>query len=182
MKKFFTTLAAAVVAVSVNAQVYVGGNVGIASIDNGDDSETVYSLLPEVGYNFNKDWAVGAQFGWSKGNLYSEAGDLALGDVSLTHTFEFNPYVRYTFVHTKLVDVFCDGSLGYKHYNNSGDQYSIGFKPGIALNLNENFSLVARVGFAGYQTFNPKGDGDNTDVWGLDFDGNHIQLGINFKF
>ena len=70
------TLAAAVAAVSLNAQVYVGGNVGIANIDNGNDDETVYSLLPEVGYNLNSDIALGMQFGWSKGNLYSEYGDL----------------------------------------------------------------------------------------------------------
>lgn len=177
------TLAAAVMAAGVSAQVYVGGNVGIASVDaGGDDSETVYSFLPEIGYNLSKDWAVGAQFGWSKGELQISDGELALGDVSLTHTFEFDPYVRYTFFHSKAIDVFCDGSLGYKHYNNSGDEYSIGLKPGIALNLNDKFSLVARVGFLGYQTFNPKGDGDNTNVWGLDFDSNNIQLGINFKF
>ena len=34
----------------------------------------------------------------------------------------------------------------------------------------------------GYQNFNPKGDGDNTNVWGIDVDGNHVQLGVNIKF
>ena len=182
MKRKMMTLAAAVAAVSLNAQVYVGGNVGIANIDNGNDDETVYSLLPEVGYNLNSDIALGVQFGWSKGNLYSEYGDLTLGDVSLTHTFEVNPYVRYTFVHAKAIDVFFDGGFGYKHYNGEGDQFSVGLKPGIALNLNDKFSLVAHVGFLGYQNFNPKGDGDNTNVWGIDVDGNHVQLGVNIKF
>ena len=41
MKRKMMTLAAAVAAVSLNAQVYVGGNVGIANIDNGNDDETV---------------------------------------------------------------------------------------------------------------------------------------------
>ncbi len=51
MKKFFMTLAVVMIAVCANAQVYLGGNVGIASVDyGGDDDETIYSLLPEIGY------------------------------------------------------------------------------------------------------------------------------------
>lgn len=49
MKKVLMTLAVAFVAVAANAQVYVGGNVGIASskIGNGDNV-TTYKVLPEV--------------------------------------------------------------------------------------------------------------------------------------
>ena len=36
MKKFFMTLAVVMIAVCANAQVYLGGNVGIASVDYGD--------------------------------------------------------------------------------------------------------------------------------------------------
>lgn len=181
MKKIFMTLAVAVLAVSANAQVYVGGNVGIASVDNGgDDDKTVYSLLPEVGYNFNKDWAVGVEFGWSKGDLHFDGEGLA--DYGTQHTFEINPYVRYTFVHSKLVDVFCDGMIGYKHYQNDCDAYAIGLKPGIALNLSKSVSLVAHAGFAGYQTWHPKGDKDDTSKFGIDVDGNNVTLGVFFKF
>lgn len=43
MKKFFMTLAVVMIAVCANAQVYLGGNVGIASVDyGGDDDETIY--------------------------------------------------------------------------------------------------------------------------------------------
>ena len=66
------TFVAAVMAVSASAQVYVGGNVGIASYDpgyEGSKSETVYSVLPEIGYSFDSDWAAGVAFGWSKGAL-----------------------------------------------------------------------------------------------------------------
>ena len=49
------TLAVAFVAVAANAQVYVGGNVGIASSKSGNgDNVTTYKVLPEVGYNINK--------------------------------------------------------------------------------------------------------------------------------
>ena len=181
MKKVFMTLAAMFIAVCASAQVYVGGNVGIASVDEGgDDSETVYSFLPEVGYKFNDTWGIGTQFGWSKGNLGARAGELAVSDFE-THTFEINPYVRFNAVKTKVINLFLDGTVGYKHYNGAGDQYSIGIKPGVELKLNK-FSLLAHVGFLGYQKYDPKGEGDGVNVWGLDFDGTNISLGVLYNF
>ncbi len=179
MKKILMSVVAAMFAVCASAQVYVGGNVGIASVDaGGSDNETVYSLLPEVGYKFNDDWAAGVMFGWSKGNLSNAGGDLSIS--GLTHTFEINPYARLTVIHGKLINVFCDGGFGYKHYNGSGDKYSIGLRPGIELKL-DRFSLMAHVGFLGYQ----KSDfdhGGESSVWGLDFDGSNISLGIYYNF
>ena len=178
MKKIIMSLVAAMFAVCASAQVYVGGNVGIASIDDGDDEETVYSLLPEIGYHFNDQWAAGVVFGWSRGNLSNIDGNLTVS--GLSRTFEINPYARLTFLHTKLVNVFCEGGFGYRHYNGQGDEYSIGLKPGVELKL-DRFSLVARVGFLGSQ----KADfdrGGETSVWGMDFDGNDISLGVYYNF
>lgn len=179
MKKIFMTLAAAVLAISASAQVYVGGNVGIASTKiQGGDSETTYKFLPEIGYNFNNDWAVGVEFGWGKGTPVSiEDAD------SNVKTFEVNPYVRYTFLHSKYINVFMDGALGYKHYNGVGDNYSIGLKPGVSVNLNKNFSFVAHVGFLGYKDYDPKTEGvKSSNAWGLDLDGNNITFGLYYNF
>lgn len=182
MKKFYMTLVAVMFAVCANAQIYVGGNVGIASIDNGgDDDETVYSLLPEVGYKFNEDWAAGVVFGWSKGGLQMQNGELGLANSITVHTFEINPYARYTFLHSKMVNVFCDGGFGYKHYNGAADQWSIGLKPGIELKL-DKFSLVAHVGFIGWEQFKYKDHGPKSTTWGLDFDSNNISLGVYYNF
>ena len=50
MKKVLMTLAVAFIAVAANAQVYVGGNVGIGSSKSGDaDAVTTYKVLPEIG-------------------------------------------------------------------------------------------------------------------------------------
>ena len=99
MKKFFMTLAVVMIAVCANAQVYLGGNVGIASVDyGGDDDETIYSLLPEIGYKFNDNWAAGVMFGWSKAGLQIDNGEFATSERLTTHTFEISPYARYTFV------------------------------------------------------------------------------------
>ncbi len=178
MKKIYMTLVAVMFAVCANAQIYVGGNVGVASVDNGNDSETIYSFLPEVGYKFNDTWAVGVMLGWSKGSLQNVDG--SLGYSGLQQTFEINPYARFTFVKSKLINIFCDGGIGYKHYNGVGDKYSVGLKPGIELKLSK-FSLLAHVGFLGYQ----KEDADNggeMSVAGFDFDSNNITFGVLYNF
>jgi hypothetical protein len=180
MKKIVMTFVAAVMAVSASAQVYVGGNVGIASYDpgyEGSKSETVYSVLPEIGYSFDSDWAAGVAFGWSKGAL--RQNDLTF-DSNMTHTFEVNPYVRYTAIKGKVVNVFVDGAFGYKHYNDLGNSWSLGLKPGVAVNV-DKFSFVAHIGFVGYENFKPEG-GDASSVWGVDFDGNNISLGVYYNF
>ena len=101
MKKFLMTLVAAFgLAVSANAQTYVGGGFSIFGQDNGNTTVTTYKFIPEIGYNFNKDWAAGVAFGWEGANKGNEK------------SIEVNPYARYTFLHTKFVNVFVDGGLG----------------------------------------------------------------------
>lgn len=169
MKKLYMTFIVALVAICANAQVYLGGNVGIANVDNGDnsDDQTIYRLLPEIGYKFNKDWAAGVSFGWSRDYISTKK----------VNTFEFNPYARYTFLHGKTVNVFCDGGFNYKHYNGYDDVYSIGLQPGVELKL-DKFSFIARIGFIGYA----KDDNSDTSVWGMNFDGNNISLGVYYNF
>ena len=116
MKKLLMTLVASVaIAVSANAQVFVGGSVGFGSVKvAGNDSEVTYKIVPEVGYNFNKNWAIGLKIGYQKGacNLVDE--NIAQ-DVN-TKVFTVAPYGRYTFVHSKYVNVFIDLGLGFASY------------------------------------------------------------------
>ena len=175
MKKLFMTLAAAVIAVSASAQVYVGGNAGIASTKiAGQDSKTTYKVLPEIGYKINGDWAVGTVVGWGKGNPVTiEDADAAVG------TFEVAPYVRYTALHSKVVDLFVDGGFSYKHYNGTGNEWTMGLKPGVAFNVNKSVSVVAHVGFVGYKTYKPSYDhAKSSNAWGVDLDGNNLTLGV----
>ncbi len=169
------TLAAAVIAVSASAQVYVGGNAGIASTKiAGQDSKTTYKVLPEIGYKINGDWAVGTVVGWGKGNPVTiEDADAAVG------TFEVAPYVRYTALHSKVVDLFVDGGFSYKHYNGTGNEWTVGLKPGVAFNVNKSVSVVAHVGFVGYKIYKPSYDhAKSSNAWGVDLDGNNLTLGV----
>ena len=71
MKKILMTMVAAFAAVSMQAQVYVGGSFAIEAWSSqknaGDRSETAFKIMPEIGYNLNDQWAVGIALGYQKG-------------------------------------------------------------------------------------------------------------------
>ena len=173
MKKIFMTLVAAVMALCVNAQVYVGGGVGVYNVSDDDDDATFFKFVPEVGYTFNDNWAAGVAFGWEGA---TDGGK---------KTVSINPYARYTFTNNKVVNVFVDGSIGYSHSYNAGidaDGLEIGLKPGVAVNLGGNLSFVTHVGFIGYQHAKDNNFKDKTDVWGVDVDGRNITFGLYYNF
>lgn len=171
MKKIFMSMAAMLVALSASAQVYVGGGIGIGSAKIGDgDSRMSYKFAPEIGYDFNKNWDAGLSFGWTG----LEGGQ---------HTFEIAPYARYTFMHSKLVNLFIEGTVGYGHVGGNGedtDVYEFGFKPGLSVNLSDHVSFITKVGFLGYQQ--TEVDGVKLKQWGFDLDGTKVTFGVNYKF
>jgi hypothetical protein len=181
MKKLFMTLVAAVMAVSASAQVYVGGTFSVdghkekAKAANNIEvttDNTTYEFLPEIGYNIDKDLALGVAFGWQGA---TKGGAKA---------FEINPYARLTFVHSKYVNVFVDGGVGYKNYysNQDGESFYIGLKPGLSVNLNKNFSFVTKVGFFGWSKTNDYNARTRTTDLGAKLDGNNIQFGVYYNF
>lgn len=174
MKKLFLSMVMAVMAISASAQIYVGGGIGIGNskVDvDGAESVTTYKLVPEIGYNINDKWAVGIAFGWQGANKGGEKAAFV------------NPYARYTFLHTKFIDLFVDGGLGYEHQyggEKDTDIFAIGFKPGLAVNLNEKLSFVTHVGFLGYER--DEINDVKVNSFGFDLDGTNILFGINYKF
>lgn len=182
MKKILMSLAVAFVALAANAQVYVGGNVGIASSKEGNaDAVTTYKVLPEIGYNINENWAIGTTVGFGKGNPVSIEGESS-------NYVTVEPYARYTFVRTKYVNAFVDGGFGYAHMNHahvggaSADAWSVGLKPGISVNLNKKVSFIAHVGFAGWKSVKYDGASKDSHAWGVDLDGNNVTFGVNYNF
>lgn len=175
------TLVAAVMAVSVNAQGYFGGSIGVASVKNGSaDAETVYKFVPEIGYNLNSEWAIGVALGYQKGAcdlVYSSYGQ----DVD-TEVLGISPYVRYTALNTKYVNLFLDGGVGFENYKDLGNNFNIGLRPGVAVNFNDKISFVAHLGFVGFSSFSPKGDGDSSNMVGVDLNGNNVLFGVYFNF
>lgn len=178
MKKILMTLAAVAVAATMNAQVYVGGSVGITSYGgDGVDEETAFKILPEIGYNLNDEWAIGTVIGYEKNAVKGAA------NTGSEQAFVFAPYARYTFLSSKYVNLFVDGGVEFKSAADRDVTYwGVGLKPGVAVNLSDNISFVAHAGFIGYNLKNPDGDDNNTYDWGLDLGSENLTFGLYFNF
>lgn len=180
MKKIFMTLAAVCVAATMNAQVYVGGSLGINAWNSqenvGDKSETTFKILPEIGYNINDSWAIGTVIGyesdkWTGVNGMSESA------------FTIAPYARYTFAKLGKVNLFLDGGFGFKTAKDADwNEFSVGVQPGVAVALSDKISFVSHFGFLGYDVFNPEGEKNNISKFGLDLDGNNLTFGLYYNF
>ena len=181
MKKILMTLLVAAMAMTANAQFYVGGSVGVGSVKLGhNDAETTYKFVPEIGYNLNSDWALGVAFGYQKGAC--SLGNGNYGQDVDTELLQINPYVRYTAVKSNVINVFVDGGVGIGSYKDLGTQFQLGLRPGVAVNLNKSISFVAHVGFVGFDSFSPKGDGNSSHNIGVDLDGNNVTFGMYINF
>ncbi len=143
MKRFLLILSVAVFTITAQAQIYVGGSFGITHNSNSDI--TTFSITPEVGYNFNDNWAFAAELGYTHNN----------GENSNVNSFHVAPYARWSFFNKGMFRLFVDGGLGFStskttdHDRKNG--FEIGIKPGIALDLTKNFSFIAKYGFLGFR-------------------------------
>ena len=175
MKKVFMMAIMAIVAISASAQAYVGGSIGFTNVkvDGHDDSQNTLTIAPEVGYTLSDDWAIGAALGFT---YYKE------GDASVT-AFEVSPYVRYTAIHADRVNFFLDGVVNFNTAKPKGGDaqngWGIGIKPGVAFKVNDNVSLVAHVGFLGYEDSHKI---DGKKKFGIGLDGNDFSLGFYYNF
>ncbi len=178
MKKIMMTLAAVCVAATMNAQVYVGGSLGFQTTSCDGDSETLFQILPEIGYSLNDNWAVGVTVG------YGEDKAKVSGATAKIKSFKVAPYARYTFLKLDKVNLFLDGGVDYIHNDYAGTKtnaFGVGIKPGVAVNLNDKLSFVAHAGFLGYNR--EKADGaEAVNTFGVGVDGNNLSFGVYYNF
>ena len=170
MKKILMTLAAAFVAVSMSAQVYVGGSLGFTSFDDSNKSHSAFKFMPEVGYNLDENMSLGVALGYKQGST-SLAWELKNPNEDLK-TFSIMPYLRYKFVNFGPVTVFADGA----------NAFGLAVLPGIAVNLTEKLSFVSHVGRLGYLQSKADADGAKAiSTFGLDLD-NSLSFGLYYNF
>ena len=79
-----------------------------------------------------------------------------------TTGFAIAPFARYSFYENKIVRLFVDMGMGFSTVKvkdgDSTNGFEIGLKPGIEIKLNNKFSLVSKLGFAGYRDDYYKGE------------------------
>ena len=161
MRKSFLTLALAMVAMVSSAQVFVGGSLGLTSKSNENTGATTFTIAPEVGYVLSENVSFGASFDYTSNSAKAEV--LGVEAKSSSFTWNFQPYVRYTFFNAGALSCFVDGVVGLSGVKDSDTNFGIHACPGIALNVTENVSLVSRLGAIGWSnvdnstfTFNAK--------------------------
>ncbi len=186
MKKILMTLAAVAVATTMNAQLYVGGSftvkggkttseapTGVNGIIYTTDVNTFkFGLLPEIGYKFGENMAVGAQIGfeYNKSTQPETNGNNVSADLSNKgFTFKFAPYFRYYFAQWEKVGLFFDAQFGLglgKTTQEYWDYYTVGntdywimserdvkttevsfaIIPGVSYQASDKVSIVAKLG------------------------------------
>lgn len=188
MKKIFAVALVAMMTMTANAQVYVGGTVGLKSMSCDGTSATSFTINPELGYNLNDSWAIGVGVGYSTNNIaYDKDGGFAGKLDKNVNTFAVSPYVRYTFAKLDKVNFFADGIVSYANTGNSDvkvNAFGVGIQPGVAINLNEKVSFVAKLGQIGYSSAKADVDGAKA-VNQIDFSLNSLaalNFGLYFNF
>ncbi len=181
MKKIVALLFVVMAAVAVKAQVYVGGT---ASFWHNDDADlTTFTLAPEVGYELNHKWSIGASimFSHAKTDHSIDLGPIEVEGKTKVNAFAFAPYARYNLLDSKVVRLFIEGGLGLssvkvKGYDSEAG-FEIGLRPGISIKLNKNFSFITKYGFLGYRD-----DYMLNDMQGYGFALSSEDLSIGFHY
>lgn len=181
MKKVLMTLLVMLAVVTAYAQeMYVGG--GISLWRDTDAEISSFSISPDFGYELNERWAVGGQLVLDFNSETSTV--MANGYPRGKYTsFAIAPYARFSYYENSIVRLFLDMGFGIsvnKPKNGSSvTGFEVGVKPGLAVKLNDNFSFVTKVGFAGFRDDYLNG---GKSGFGVDVDGERISIGIEYAF
>ncbi len=156
MKKIMMTLAAVCVAATMNAQMYIGGGINfINSTDKtnaaAERTRTAFAIAPEFGYKLDDKLGVGIVlgFGTGKNKVEDTTVNPNVSTETKSTTFSVKPYLRYQALTAGNFNVFVDGGLGFSTTSSDNMKAAMDFAlfvtPGIAYNVNEKWSIVAKL-------------------------------------
>lgn len=181
MRRVFLTICVMISTLTINAQFYIGGSIGLGFVKQyGDETETTFKIIPEVGYRINDNWAVGLAFGYKKGSCLIGKGYYNQNVKS--KAIGIQPYVRYIPFHISIIDIFVDGCFTYENVIDEGENINIGLRPGLSIKPIKNLSIVTHIGFLGAEIYSPKDGGSKNGTAGIDIDASDLTLGLFYNF
>lgn len=194
MNRILATLVVVFVSLTMNAQCYLGGELGFSNVKNTLDKSTItsFSLKPEVGFKVNDKWsfgtAIGFEFARQKYNSY-EGRDFEGQYCVDANSFELSPYARYNALKTGIFTFFFDATAsiitmktetnweGEDSQSYSG--WAVGIAPGVSVAITEGLSLVAHVGAIGYFD---TADINNLKGFAMNINSSNLTFGLLWHF
>ncbi len=181
MKKILLVAGLALASMAVNAQLYVGGQLGFESTsikpDQGDaEKSSEFTFGPEVGYSLSDKFDVGAELLISTGKEFDE---------TKTTNWQIAPYARYAvaeFGNFKVLgkaSIFFGGNSSKQEVGNttveaSATEFGLRVAPLLTYNLSDNFLLLTQLNFLGLNfTSTSVKDGNTTTDFGLNANTNN---------
>lgn len=154
---------------------WIGGEFGLWHNTIDEMSTNSFVLSPEVGYDFNRRWAIGVGIGYGIVSAENEYGGNENANV-----FLFNPYARWKYCNAGRVSLFLDGGIGVA--GGDMDGVKIGIQPGLAVRIGKHVRFQAHLGFLGYCT-NYFNDGvEDSDGFGLKLSSSDLKFGFYYTF
>ena len=193
MKKVILAALVAVASLSANAQVYLGGQLGInaGKADNTTQSITKFQIAPEIGYNINEKWAIGLGIGFTTQNgLFNDEQvfQMPISDKygKSASVFTLAPYARWTFAKTGIASFFVDGGIDVNFWNNSrGNSFFIGLTPGVKLSASEKVDFVAEIAALGFAWGSEKAYTAGVapkSAFGFNVNNTAVKFGVYYNF
>ena len=171
-KLFFAFIISIMTLTGLHAQNYkwwVGGHTNLWLGDN----RSTFNIAPEVGYILSPKFTLAASLGYYSSTYNSKS--IFKPDLS---GFILNPYIRYIVFKKGIILGFVDGGVDFGLGDFEGVQ--VGFKPGIAILLNERFTAATQFGFIGYN--DGKDVGDRSKGFGIDLSGYCTTIAFFYSF
>ena len=154
MKKILLSLAALALAATMNAQVWIGGEVGFDMNHTNGSGYTAneFTIAPDIGYTLSDNFSVAFALGYSHasdvdGSKYGMPG-MTLSNVN---AYTIKPYTCYTFVKAGNFAFFVISGLKYivthaQGIENNFNQFGVYVIPAIAYSVSDKVTLASHLG------------------------------------
>ena len=117
MKKIIFILAITFIALTLNAQWFLGGKLGLniteENVTGGNKTYVGFSIAPKWGYYFNEKFALGLNTSIGTNfNLLTSDGYNSVKSVDITVPWNISPFVRFHAFTYKKLALILEGSIG----------------------------------------------------------------------
>lgn len=161
IRKLAAVFAAIAISTCAQAQLYIGGHIGLTSGPNGTGLGV--NIAPEVGYRVSNMFTVGGLVSYQ----------------SSISAFGVTPYGRLNAVTLgDRLRLFLEARVPFR-FANDYQSYGFDIHPGIVFRIADRMSLMAHIGTFGY-VYSRSSTQVLSNGWVARLDGNSITLGFCF--